>query len=240
MNLTIDIGNSRTKVGVFEEDEIKFVQTFDNLTVKDLEKIMAEHEARFSIVSSVKEPDHDIDAFLAKSTNQIKYDFTVNVPIKNLYKSADTLGKDRLAAVIGANALYLGKDLLVIDTGTCITYNFINRKNEFIGGSIAPGINMRLKSLNTFTGKLPLVEQETINELIGTDTKSAILSGVMNGAAFEMDETINQYKATYPGVKTLVTGGNMEYFESRLKNKIFAVPHLVLIGLNKIIQYNVS
>ena len=163
-----------------------------------------------------------------------------NIPIKNLYDSKSTLGKDRLAAVIGANNFYPKSNVLVIDMGTAITFDFINKKDQYLGGSISPGLEMRFSALNHFTGKLPLLKKNEKFSLIGSNTESAIISGVQNGIIFEIDSYINNIKKEYEDLKTILTGGDAIFFDKKLKNTIFVDLNLNFIGLNTILEYNKS
>ena len=160
------------------------------------------------------------------------------LPIINSYKTPLTLGKDRLAAVVGASVLYPGKDVLVFDAGTCLTIDFINSDKEYVGGRISPGIEMRYNALHTFTDKLPLIKSEKNTLVIGNDTKTSIISGVQQGILAEVKTIISEYKIQNTDTVFVFTGGDSFYFEKELKNSIFANPNLVLIGLNEILDYN--
>ena len=160
------------------------------------------------------------------------------LPIINNYKTSLTLGKDRLAAVVGASVLYPGKDVLVFDAGTCLTIDFINSDKEYVGGRISPGIEMRYNALHTFTDKLPLIKSEKNTLVIGNDTKTSIISGVQQGILAEVKTIISEYKSKNTDTVFVFTGGDSFYFEKELKNSIFANPNLVLIGLNEILDYN--
>ncbi len=160
------------------------------------------------------------------------------VPLINRYKTPETLGKDRLALAVGAVTKFPGENILAIDAGTTITYEFITNNNEYLGGAISPGIKMRFKALNNFTGKLPLITEIETDHLIGHDTKTSIQSGVLNGVIKEIDGIIDEYKNRFGALKVLVTGGDYIYFVKKLKNSIFATPNLVLEGLNKILIFN--
>jgi type III pantothenate kinase len=149
------------------------------------------------------------------------------------------LENDRLAAAIAGATLYPGSNVLVIQAGTCITYEFINAQGEYIGGAISPGIQMRYKAMNTFTGKLPLIEHKKFDGLIGQTTEESILSGVNNGILAEVDGIINAYKSQYPDLTIILSGGDADFFVKQLKNSIFAVPNIVLKGLNIILDFNV-
>jgi type III pantothenate kinase len=148
------------------------------------------------------------------------------------------LGKDRLALIAAAQTHFPAQNNLVIGCGTCITFNVINEQNEFLGGSIHPGLKMRLQALHTFTGKLPQITLENAAELIGTDTKSSILTGVLFAAAKEIDGMIDEYLVKFPEMNVIITGGDADMLVYRLKNQIFAIPHFTLIGLNHILEYN--
>uniref|UniRef100_UPI0030D97038 type III pantothenate kinase n=1 Tax=uncultured Salegentibacter sp. TaxID=259320 RepID=UPI0030D97038 len=146
--------------------------------------------------------------------------------------------KDRLALVAAGALKYQNKNLLVIDAGTCITFDFKNDKNEYLGGAISPGLQMRLKALHNFTAKLPLVKLEENITLIGDSTKNSILSGVLNGVAAELDGIIDRYKADYKYLTIILTGGDSQILSKRVKNGIFANPNFLLEGLNYILEFN--
>ena len=158
------------------------------------------------------------------------------LPIKNLYETPATLGKDRLAAAVGARAIFPGKNVLSIDAGTCITYDFLTKDGEYLGGSISPGIRMRFRAMHAFTGRLPLVEPEDFTGLIGKTTAESLLSGVINGVCEEIKGLIARYNEQYEDLTAVITGGDHEYLHNKLKINIFAVPDLVLPGLNEILD----
>lgn len=190
-----------------------------------------------SILSSVKGVDAEISAIVEVYSTEVLSEKT-SLPIINNYKTPLTLGKDRLAAVIGASVLYPGKDVLVFDAGTCLTIDFINLDKEYVGGRISPGIEMRYNALHTFTDKLPLIRSEKNALVIGNDTKTSIISGVQQGILAEVKTIISEYKSQNADTFFVFTGGDSFYFEKELKNSIFANPNLVLIGLNEILDYN--
>ncbi len=238
MNLTIDIGNTRTKIGVFNQKDLLMVLTFDNSKEINLKEIISNFDIQQSIISGTIEiPEYILDA-LKELPNHLILDTNTRLPFQNNYSSKDTLGKDRLALIAAAQANYPNQNNLVIGCGTCITFNFINSKNEFLGGSIHPGLKMRLKAMHTFTGKLPLVELENNADLIGNDTKSNLLSGVLLAAAKEIDGMIDEYLVKFPEMNIIITGGDADFLVYRLKNEIFAVPNFTLMGLNHILEYN--
>ena len=155
-----------------------------------------------------------------------------------MYESKNTLGRDRIAVAVGANFLCSNRNVLIIDAGTAITYEFVDENNVYQGGSISPGLGTRLKSLHEFTKQLPLVEPKDIDILYGKDTETAILTGVVNGVTFEIEGYINQFKEKYDNLFVFLTGGTAFFFERKLKSIIFASPNLLLIGLNRILNYN--
>ncbi|MGL4492132.1 MAG: type III pantothenate kinase, partial [Tannerellaceae bacterium] len=157
-----------------------------------------------------------------------------------LYKTPNTLGRDRLAAVVGAHSIKPGHNLLVIDAGTAITYEFLNAEGCYMGGNISPGMKTRFKALNYYTQKLPLLNEDGDTPDLGDSTETAIRSGVVNGVVFEIDGYINSLRSKYSDLFVFLTGGHSFYFERRLKNSIFADINLVLIGLNTILDYNVE
>lgn len=240
MNLCIDRGNSRTKVGIFEGDSLIQYLIFEDFGLADIEKIYDQHQIDSCILSSVVEPVKEVSEFLiSKSINFIEFNHNTPIPVKNNYLTPETLGKDRLAAVIGASYLKPNTNLLVIDAGTAITYDFIDNQNIFWGGNIAPGIELRFRALHEFTKKLPYVKIDKDYQLFGNDTTTAINSGVLNGVIFEIDGYISTLKKKYPDLSTFLTGGSIIYIDTKLKNTIFAEKFLVLIGLNRILNYNV-
>lgn len=242
MQLVIDIGNTRIKAALFQKDQLlEFLVYKDYQEVLESDLFKNNQSIKNCIVAFVVD---NIDEFineLAKKVNVLVFTSETPLPIKNLYKTTSTLGSDRLAAAVGGELLFPGHDILVIDAGTCIKYNFVNKKKEYIGGAISPGLQMRFKALNTFTSRLPLLEVDpNFDLLIGLDTKGSILSGVEMGAIAEVKGFIDEYKLISPDLKVLITGGDVNFFEKRLKNSIFADYYLILKGLNRILNYNIK
>ncbi|MCD4695658.1 MAG: type III pantothenate kinase [Bacteroidales bacterium] len=246
--VVIDQGNTLTKCALFLSNKLLDIRTFRKLTVKQLNLLFNEFElednklspVQNAIISSVSGKSNDLIESLNIRTNLIVLKSNTPLPITIKYKSPDTLGNDRIAAVVGASSLFKKTNLLIIDAGTCITYDMITDNGEYLGGGISPGINMRLKALNTFTGQLPLIELSEPFDLIGNSTKNSILSGVMNGFISEVNGIIDRYLEIFPGIKIILTGGETKYFDKYLKNNIFAVSNLVLSGLKDILRYNVE
>ena len=237
MNLLIDSGNTFTKAALCDAEKIHSIQKINR--VEDFHTIQKDFSPNNIIISSVNKDASEILAFFPKA-KKILLDSKTPVPIKNLYKTPATLGMDRLADVVGATTLFPDKACLCIDAGTCITYDLIDEKAQYQGGSIALGLEMRFKALHTFTAKLPLVQRQEKADLIGTSTESSILSGVQVGTVKEMEGVINEYKTTYKDLKIIITGGDAGFFESRIKGPIFAAPELLFLGLKRIVEYNVS
>ena len=241
MKLIIDIGNTLTKLAVFENRRIVFLESTRDLSPTNINDLLEKFpEIRFSIISNVRPYDKSISDLLTSKTHLLLLDRQTRLPFSVLYKTPETLGKDRIAAVAGAMELFPNENVLVIDAGTCITYDVLTTRKEYMGGAISPGIMMRFQSLNTFTGNLPLIQPEYEKDIdvVGNSTKNSILSGVQKAVIAEVDGMIEEYKNRFPGLKTIITGGDYKYFDRSLKNNIFAAPNLVLAGLNKILNFN--
>ena len=240
MNLVIDIGNTRIKAAMFDGHKLSGLRYYTdaNAVLSDLSFIQ---QAKRAIIGSVVDELHFFYENLNKLVPTLVFTSQTPIPLTNLYQSASTLGSDRLAASIGAYSLYPNANVLVIDAGTCIKYNFTNTNNEYLGGAISPGIQMKFKALQHFTSKLPLIEADFSYEgLIGINTKNSLLSGVLNGSIAEIDGLIDQYKQQFTSIICVLTGGDSEYLAKRLKNSIFAHQNLVLKGLNDILNYNLE
>jgi type III pantothenate kinase len=238
MNLILDFGNTFQKVFVFDGDEIIFSHRYNNINIKDLEEVFSKFAIKNSILSSVINEDKNILEFLKKNSIHIYLDENTPIPIKNKYKTPETLGKDRLASAVGAASLFPAENVLAIDAGTAVKYDFVNENGEYLGGGIGPGMYLRFKVLHNDTDKLPLVDYEIFGELIGKSTKESILAGVMQGFAAEIEGMIQRYNSEFNNLKVILTGGELIYFEKLLKSNIFADPNLVVKGLNKILSYN--
>lgn len=238
MNLVIDLGNTRVKAALFNGREMMELKVYPSINELSNDKPFYSQAER-CLVGSVVGSFHNIAHILSDLKGLDCYSVQKPAPIKNTYKNAETLGSDRFAASVGAFSLYPNKNVLVIDSGTCLKFNFTNEKNEFLGGAISPGLQMRFKALQHFTDKLPLVSfDENFDELIGQTTEGSILSGVINGILQETDGVINEYKKLYPDLTIVVSGGDTDFFAKRLKNRIFAHPDIVLIGLNETLIFN--
>jgi type III pantothenate kinase len=237
MNLVVDYGNTNAKVGIFEDHSLTEKKTFasDELLKEFLQKQEADH----LLVSSVSTAADTVAAWAQHISKKIILNSTLPLPIKNLYGTPKTLGADRMAGACGAASLFPGKDVLVVDAGSCITFDVVNSQACYLGGSIAPGMNMRFESVHTFTANLPLVRPVENPTLIGTSTESCIQSGIINGMVAEMNGLIRLYSEKYEDLQVILCGGDARFFENKLKASIFASPDLVLIGLNSILSHNV-
>lgn len=237
MNLVLDIGNTRIKAGLFTGSELSGFKWF-NSTEEVLNDRSFIEQAQAAIIGSVV---LELEPFYKALNEQIPttvFTSETPIPIKNSYGSASTLGSDRLAASIGGLELYPDKNVLVIDAGTCIKYNFTNAANEYLGGAISLGLKMRFRAMHDYTSRLPLLEFDGAHypELVGRTTQNSILSGVIHGSVAEIDGFITFYKEQYPDLICVITGGDSEYLAKRLKNTIFTHQNLVLKGLNYILN----
>ncbi len=241
MNLIIDVGNTRVKAAVFEMNTVKEVFVFKkSRIISELKKIINKFSVSASIISSVAKISEIKRQKIGDLLHPIFLNSETKIPFQNLYKTPKTLGVDRIALASAAIEKYPKKNVLVIDAGTCITFDFINNEKEYLGGAISPGVSMRYKSLNTFTSKLPLLKPTEFNNFIGIDTNSSIHSGVVNGVCREIDGVINQYKDEYQDLTVVLTGGDTYFLAKQLKSGIFAHPNFVLEGLHTILTYNLA
>ncbi len=240
-NLVIDIGNTQTKLAVFNDQEMVW---FDRQEVTDadaINNIIANYQIEKVIASSVKK-NLDWQQQLSKQSKLYLFNYQMAKSVHNHYRTPQTLGLDRLAAVAGAADMYPGQANLVIDAGTCITYDYIDAGKNYAGGSISPGLNMRYKAMHNYTDGLPLVSKdETFNRNFGDDTTSAMVSGTQNGIKYEVEGFINSYQKQQPNLNIILTGGDGVFLDTLLKNSIFAPyikiePYLVLRGLNAVIK----
>lgn len=245
MNLVIDIGNTYTKVAVFKQDELLFNAQYQQVDEGIIGDLLKHHPVSRAIISTVKNKSEEAwQQFLAQSTPLVYFNAAMNRLIKNHYLTPQTLGADRLAAVTGAHYLYPGNDNLVISGGTCITYDWVDAGGNYFGGSISPGLNMRYRALNNYTAGLPLVDaDESFTAFFGNNTTSSILSGVQNGIKYELTGFIESYRANQKNLNIVLSGGDSIFFDTLLKNSIFAPcikiePYLVLKGLNAAIHNN--
>ncbi|MBC5994184.1 type III pantothenate kinase [Pontibacter cellulosilyticus] len=233
----IDIGNTGSKYGIFENDALVKQGYFEG---QELPQELLNQTFDNAIVASVAADAQSIAAGLSVTGSVIELSAQTALPVFNKYKTPQTLGADRIAAAVGANYLFPGHNCLVFDAGTCITHDFIDKDGNYLGGGISPGLSMKFKALHTFTKRLPLVER-TQNDypLTGQTTQESILSGVLAGSVAELNGFMQAYSEKAKDLTVILCGGDAGFFESKLKGRIFVIPELVLIGLHRILAHNV-
>jgi type III pantothenate kinase len=238
VNLVVDIGNTRIKTASFDKSALIDTHTFKS--IEDLNRFMVGKQFDHCLVSSVSVNPTVILPQLPVLGKKIQLTSTLGFPITIAYDTPNTLGVDRIAAACGAYELFPGRNCLVIDMGTCITYDFLSAKGVYEGGAIAPGVKMRFKAMNHFTARLPLAEPIADAPLTGKSTISSMQSGVINGVLEEIKGFISRYQSLHPELTTVVCGGDIAFFENNIKPSIFVAPDLVLIGLNRILLHHVN
>ncbi|MFL2666241.1 MAG: type III pantothenate kinase [Flavobacteriaceae bacterium] len=238
MNLVLDIGNSLLKAGIFKNNNLINYCEFNQDYYLNIKSILDKNPITHSIVANVAESKNKLTELLSKKTNLIKFDSSLKVPFKNCYQTKNTLGKDRIALVSNASKEYPKENVLLIDLGSCITFDFLNNKNEYIGGSISPGLRMRYRSLNNFTANLPLIDPKEIDCFIGKNTEDSIHSGIINGIISELNSTVDKYKSKYKQIRIILTGGDSKFLFKKIKNGIFANQKFLIFGLNFLIELN--
>jgi len=238
--LCLDFGNTRLKWAVFSDGKIRHSGILQGDGLDDLNKCLELYNPDRSILSSVVNHPAGVEELLKNKTQFHKLDHHSKVPVTTPVGKPETIGADRLALVVAASYYFPDKNNLVIGLGSAITYNYINRFHQFIGGSISPGMEMRFKSLELLTAKLPLVKPHWNFPLAGYDTKTNIQSGVQFGMAKEIDGVIEAYEERYENLHVLMTGGDANYFKSFLRKKITEDPDLIFKGLYVISEYNLS
>jgi type III pantothenate kinase len=241
MNLAIDLGNTALKWAVFEGKNLIFRGKFGYSNLNEDLKSLEEFQISKVAYTTVIQVPEDLNNFLSR------YDFVLPInqnspfPIKNAYETPQTLGLDRLMNAVAANYLFSKQDVLVIDCGTCLKIDLVSKEFGFVGGAIAPGLNMRYKALSQFTQQLPLLEPKRFNNLTGRNTNDSIHNGVMTGMENEIIGAIGNYTENYTEIKLIITGGDYHYFQDIIEKKaIFAEPDLTLIGINLILLHNIE
>ena len=236
--LCLDFGNTLRKAAIFENGELKVPIRLDGTGVDPIRRLIEKYKPVRSILSSVIDHEIDIETFLHQQTRFVKLSSKCNLPFTSGVGKPETIGGDRLALCAAAVKIFPSANRLIIGIGSCITFNFINKYNVFLGGSISPGLGLRFKSLHDFTAHLPLVTEDWNYPLIGFDTRTNIINGVILGMRLEIDGVIDEYARKFNNFNVLLTGGDGGYFARHLKNKIFADPHLIFKGLYTICEYN--
>jgi len=239
VNLAIDIGNTSVHAGVFAQNILIRTFRYHAFNPPRIRSLRQRYFIQNVIVSSVNDFNPRSFSILSRQVRCfMEFSSQTPIPIENLYKTPDTLGKDRLAGVTGGQSLFPGRPLLVIDAGTAITYDFLNAAGQYQGGNISPGLTMRLGALHKYTRRLPRVQPRRQTPVMADNTVEAIAAGVQNGIIYEMNQYIEHFTNQYPGLITILTGGDSFFFDNKLKYPIFVEPNLILIGLNKILKYN--
>jgi len=241
MNLVIDVGNTFVKLAVFNEREIVFIKRIEVLNIRESIIQLKKKYKKIdnAIISSVGKLESGDIEYIDKHFNLLVLNAKTKLPFLNKYKTPNTLGIDRIALVSASVNEFPKNNTLIIDAGTCITYDFVTSKNEYLGGAISPGIRMRYKSLNNLTANLPLLKTETPNSIIGISTNESIHSGVVNGVLNEIDGVISGYKLKFSDLTVILTGGDANFLSKQLKSSIFANSNFLLEGLNYILQFNI-
>lgn len=240
ITLCFDFGNTRKKVAMFMGKELKEAIVLPDDSPATIQGLIDRYQPSRSILSSVVDHDARVEEILEKHTKFHKLSHLTKVSFTTPVGKPQTIGADRLALSAAAVLYYPDKNNLVIGLGTCVTYNFINKYHEFIGGAISPGLEMRIKSMNQYTARLPLVKPDSNVPLMGYDTETNILTGVVLGMAKEIDGFIAAYREKYGNFNVLLTGGDIVYLGALIKNKIFADPDLIFKGLYAISELNNS
>lgn len=240
MNLVLDIGNTRSKVGIFDDQRLVEQAIWRDWTLEELSSYGNQAGADHVIFSSVSVPDPALQEKLAlRFTSALELTHETPLPFRNAYRTPQTLGKDRLAGVAGAQALFPGRHCLVVDCGTCIKYELLSAEGVYEGGNIAPGARMRIQAMHAFTARLPEVSMDMPGSDIGTSTETALQNGALRGAVLEIEGFARAFAQEREGLVILITGGDAAFFLPQLRLPgLHHEPHLTLYGLNHILQYN--
>ena len=240
MSVTIcfDFGNTRLKYAVFNNGQLENVLVLENDSVDAVSTIIEKYKPDYTLLSSVINHHPSLETLLAKHSQFHKLTHQSHLPITTPVGKPETIGADRLGLVVAAAHLFPNRHNLVIGLGSCITFNFLNKFHEFLGGSISPGLEMRLKAMHQFTALLPLVKPDWNFPLIGYDTRTNLLSGVIMGMSKEIDGIIEAYKEQYENLHVCLTGGDMPFFLPHLKNNIYDDQYLIYKGLFAISECN--
>ena len=238
MNIVVDYGNTSAKVGIFDGHTLTEKYNFQK--ADELMEFLENFSAVSFIISSVTKDPGEVSSWATQAKSKLILNPQLPLPVRIKYATPSTLGVDRIAGVCGAHHMFPKTNTLVIDAGTCITYDFLDRDGNFLGGGISPGLIMRFQAVHNFTARLPLVPLVEDPPLVGDSTESCIQSGIINGLIEELNGIISLYKQEFQGLAVILSGGDARFFENKLKGSIFAVPELVLSGLNSILIHNVG
>ena len=242
MNLVIDAGNTAVKLAVFDQNQLisQEVCAYEQVLL-EIEKLFNSYPIISHVLLSVVGPwTFSSEQWLPKSCTLVELDAKTSLPFQMQYVTPKTLGKDRIALAAAACFTYPGKNALVIDAGTCITYDLITAEKVYRGGAISPGLQMRYSALHEGTAKLPLLDPVHPEQLLGTSTSASMHSGVVMGICFEIQGAIEEYKTLFPDLTVILTGGDAQFLSKQLKNTIFAHSNFLLQGLNFLLEHNKS
>jgi len=241
LNLIVDIGNTLVKLAVFDGGRIVAQRCVERLHPSMLGELLEGRRAAKAVVASTRgEADDVVETVRPYADYLLEFTSQTPVPVANAYHTPETLGRDRLAAAVGATVLYPGRNVLIVDFGTAVTIDLVTADNTFRGGCISPGVTMRFRALHDYTAKLPLCAATGGEGLSGLTTEEAIELGVMNGIAFEIEGYVTRMREKIDGLRVIFTGGDAKFFVKRIKNTIFANCNLVFCGLNRILEHNAS
>jgi type III pantothenate kinase len=240
MYLCIDRGNSRTKSGIFNSaGQLVHAEPIMENVVARLETLIPQYEIQHAIVSTTGESDWDIRELKLTGVS-VELSHTTPLPITILYRTPETLGRDRIASACGAHAMMPGKNCLVIDAGTCVTMDMVLAKGFFIGGNIGPGLEMRLRAMHEGTARLPLAEPGFPELTFGDSTLHALQNGACLGMVMEIEGIINRAQKAYGDISVVITGGDAARLAGHMESQIFVEPELVVHGLFQILSLNVE
>ena len=238
MNLIIDIGNTFMKLAIYQDGECVHLKRYKKVLVKDIKNLRQKYPFTKCFVSSVRKNTPYYLEYLKKHHDLVTLSHKTKLPITNSYGTPKTLGLDRIAGVMGAASLYPGKSALVIDIGTCMTYDYLRDGKEYLGGNIAPGVELRLNAMHHFTSALPLVQRSWNEDILGNSTVSAMQNGAIWGVKLEIESFIKTLTTKMGRMVVILTGGDAAYFGELIESKIFVHSNLLLKGLNDILEYN--
>ncbi|MEZ4895700.1 MAG: type III pantothenate kinase [Saprospiraceae bacterium] len=238
--LVLDIGNQRIKAGIFQDDHLLLVETFPVGDVKEILNLGDRYSPESVIMSSTSVLEREMAKAWSTNVRVMILDEYLPLPIRNDYGTPKTLGKDRLAGAVAAQARFPGLPVLVVDAGTCVTYDLVGIDGAFKGGNITPGLQMRFKAMHAFTARLPLLEPTETKKLFGKSTEEAMRFGTTTGFVDEVRGAIGRFRRAFPGLRVIVTGGDGFFLSKQLKSEIFVVPNLILEGLHRILRFNLS
>lgn len=241
MNLCLDIGNTRAKIGLFDGPQLQQFWSIPRTEMMEFPKTLTNHSIKNVILSTVaQDVGNEIRQVWGDPINFIELNEKTALPIQNTYRTPKTLGKDRIAAVVGATLVGPANSKLIIDAGTCITFEVLEENRIYLGGNISPGIQMRLQAMHHFTARLPDLSTGVTESIVGYDTPSAMRNGAQWGTIREIEATIDHFGRQFDPLTVILTGGDANFLAEKMKRKIFVHQHLVLLGLNKILDYNVE